>query len=41
MTIDGIADFSMTPLRALPKRFTVGMCLDVSDTHIQEFPPAL
>ena len=38
MTIDGIADFSMTPLTALPERFTVGMCLDVSDTHIQEFP---
>jgi hypothetical protein len=28
----------MTPLTALPERFTVGMCLDVSDTHIQEFP---
>jgi hypothetical protein len=38
MTIDGIADFSMTPLTALPERFSVGMCLDVSDTHIQEFP---
>ena len=37
-TIDGIADFSMTPLTSLPERFTVGMCLDVSDTHIQEFP---
>jgi hypothetical protein len=39
MTVEGMADFSMTSLAAIPAGLTVKMALDVSHTSISEFPP--
>lgn len=39
MKVDGMADFSMTSLAAIPPRLNVKMALDVSDTNITSFPP--
>lgn len=38
MTITGIADFSLTPLTALPSGFWAKVSLDVSGTRIRTFP---
>jgi hypothetical protein len=39
MTVEGLADFSLTSLAAIPAGLTVKMALDVSHTSISEFPP--
>jgi hypothetical protein len=38
LTVDGIADFSMTSLETIPPRLNVTMALDVSHTYISDFP---
>jgi hypothetical protein len=38
MTIDGLADLSMTSISAIPAQFHVKMALDVSHTFISDFP---
>jgi hypothetical protein len=38
LTVDGMADFSMTSMAAIPRRLHVKMALDVSHTYIADFP---
>jgi hypothetical protein len=38
LTVDGIADFTMTPIKTLPKRFAVKQVLCVNNTLLSWFP---
>lgn len=38
MTVEGVVDFTQTPLTHIPPGFTAVISLDVSDTRIRDFP---